>query len=61
MPACVLQGPSGAHELLEVGHVITGAVQGLEEPPPGHPEHLTAGGPLTELEFMLRKELPGWP
>ncbi|MER5871120.1 DUF6059 family protein [Streptomyces sp. NPDC002044] len=30
-------------------------------PPPGHPERLGPGDPLTELELMLRRELPGWP
>lgn len=37
------------------------ACSGPQGPPPGHPERLGPGDPLTELELMLRKELPGWP
>ncbi|MFC9295693.1 DUF6059 family protein [Streptomyces sp. NPDC057011] len=33
----------------------------LTEPPPGHPERLGPADPLTELELMLSKDLPGWP
>ncbi|MFD9727315.1 DUF6059 family protein [Streptomyces sp. NPDC059072] len=33
----------------------------LSEPPPGHPERLDPTGPLTELELLLSKDLPGWP
>lgn len=33
----------------------------LAEPPPGHPERLGPAGPLTDVELMLSRDLPGWP